>query len=177
MASGEPAMPLDADALLKPIKRVYRKVPARTTRAPEVGGQPHFFSPKQKLFLDTYSATLDVKKALEESKMRLQDVEKSDYLMAEVGYINQNAAFAHRNKAALGTHLRLMTKFEKDYDKSFKQADRNSLANTLARMSEANLRVAGEYSEAGDGGAVSGVQVVLNIGGAVTSVEEVAHGS
>lgn len=154
------------DDLTKPVgpqSVTSKKIPASTDNLANPDGEPHFFTKKQLTFLQSYAESLDIEKALSESGMRLQDVKKSDYLTNEIQYIEKAACLTHRNSAAKGNHLRLMQKFEDDYDGVKKQSDKNSLANTLARMSEANLRVAGEYSDQLDAAAVSGIQVVINM--------------
>lgn len=140
-----------------------RKVPVKATRLRERSGQPHFFTAKQRIFLDTLSRTLDYKQALKDSGLKPHQVQKSPYLMDEAKIILEASGFIHRKNAAMGNHLRLMDKFEKDYDTGPK-ADKPKYAGVLAKMSESCLKAAGEFGEDVEGSGASGVKVVINIG-------------
>lgn len=125
----------------------------------------HTFRPAHLKFLELYTETLDFAESCKQAGVRPASVRKSEYLMREIDLINEAAMYRHRTKSAMGTHQRLMQKFEDTFDRGDGKL-KGAMASTLARMSEANLRMAGEFSETRDSGGISGVQVVINIGGA-----------
>ena len=100
------------DDLLKPVgpqSVPAKKIPAAVDNLCDPDGKPHFFTAKQMNFLKSYASSLDIEAALAEAGMRMQDVEKSDYLKTEIAYIERSACMAHRNTAAKGKSLRTIT--------------------------------------------------------------------
>lgn len=158
---------LSKSDLLKPIsaRKVRLKVNRFLMPANRADAVPYFFAGNQVQFLEAYAECLDVKVACEKAGMTLAQVKKCPYIAEEVKNINQAAMFKHRVKSSLGTHFRLMQKFEGEFDKPLASADMKKAAmSTLARMSEASLRAAGEFGEQVENTGISGVQVVINIG-------------
>lgn len=127
-------------------------------------GRPHEFSGKHLKFLESYTQTLDFHESCKAAGVSPASVRKSEYLMREMDLINEAAMYKHRIASAAGTHQRLMAKFEKTFDGGDGKL-KGAMASTLARMSEASLRMAGEFDEARESSGISGVQVVINIGG------------
>ena len=162
--------------LLKPlsVRKVRLKVNKFLMPASRADAVPHYFSGNQVQFLEFYSELLDVKQACEKSGMTLAQVKRCPYLAQEIKSINQAAMFKHRVKSSLGTHFRLMDKWEKEFDKPLATADMKKAAmSTLARMSEAGLRAAGEFSENVEHTGITGVNVIMNFGADVSEVIQV----
>jgi hypothetical protein len=122
----------------------------------------YFFNQPQQVFLDAYSETLDFKESCKKAGLKPAAVKKNAYLIQEINYINQAAMAKHRSKAALGNHHRLMEKFENAFDKGDSKV-KSAAMGTLAKMSEASMKAAGEFVETVQNSAVSGVQVFINI--------------
>lgn len=122
------------------------------------------FNPKHLKFLDVYSETLDFSYACKESGLRRENILKNRHLAKEVEFINNMAALKYRNKVALATHQRLMEKFEDCHDSADDPKVAANYASTVARMSDANLRAAGEFHDHGTPKVGNAVQVVINIG-------------
>ena len=132
---------------------------------------PHFFSEKQVKFLEVYTETMDLVQACEASGLKPPQIRKNPYLMHEVALVNRTYMYQHRAKQALPRHERLMDKFEKEFDEGGVDLKKTAMS-TLARMSEAALRAAGEFSEKEQNTGISGVQVVINIGQSAQNSEE-----
>lgn len=147
------------DKLLEPI--ITRKV--REVIITD-NAKPHLFTPRHLSFLQSYTQTLDVDEALKQSGMTRWEVEKSDYLTAEVQLINECAMYKHRAATALGRHERLMDKMEQRFDTTHDDKTRASYGSILAKMSETSLKAAGEFGEKRENNGLTGVQVIINIG-------------
>lgn len=154
-----------------------RKIPAASIKfllpRADKSATPHFFTERHLRFLEAYAETLDMKTALDKSGMTRNQVTKSPYLTREVLMINQAAGMRHRNKISLGRHERLMEKFEGEFDGTYDKDYKKSMASTLARMSEASLKAAGEFTERQENTGITGVQVVINIGDGGQEVKSV----
>lgn len=147
-----------------PLRKVRLKVNKFLMPASKADAVPHFFNAKQVKFLEVYAETLDFERACKDSEMAPAQVKRNPYILNEIKEINQAAMFKHRGQAAKGTHLRLMDKFEKEFDNTKDVKLKSSAMSTLARMSEANMRAAGEFGDQQENTGISGVQVVINIG-------------
>lgn len=129
-----------------------------------VSKKPYKFSPKHMKFLDVYSETLDFSQAKRESGLRTDVIMKNRHLSREMKYIEEMAALRYRNKVAIGTHQRLMKKFEECHDGADDPKIAATYARTLASMSDAAMRAAGEYHDHGTPKVGNAVQVVINVG-------------
>lgn len=148
-----------------PVRAPRFKVNKFLSSSGKPGAAQHFFTPKHMQLLETYAETLDIEQALKKSGMTAAQVRKSVYLMEEIRLINQAAMLKHRSKAALGTHLRLMEKFEGILDDKNRDVKmRVAAMNNLARMSDSNMKAAGEYGDTPENTGITGVQVVINLG-------------
>lgn len=172
---------LTKEDLLKPLsaRKVRLKVNKFLMPASRADVTPHYFTGKQVQFLEAYSETLDYQEACKKSGLSLAGVKKCPYLVEEVKRINQAAMFKHRGKSALGNHHRLMEKFEREFDNKLASAEmKKASMSTLARMSEASMRAAGEFDDKGeDAGGVTGVRVVINIAAPESSEAKPTEGS
>jgi hypothetical protein len=162
--TGQTSPKLD-NSLLAPVS--MRKIRFTTTKFLEPVGSKnaaiHKFSPRHLKFLEVYAETLDYKKALRTAEMRAKDVTNSAYLLNEIKLINQAASLKHRNKSALGTHHRLMQKFEKQFDAEYGK-NKTPYASVLAKMSDTALKAAGEFTDHQENTGFAGIQVTINIG-------------
>lgn len=127
--------------------------------------QPYEFGPKHLKFMEVFTETLDHKEACKQSGLTYAQIQKNEYMMNEINLTLEAASFKHRVKAAMGTHQRLMSKFEKDYDDTGNPKMKAGLAATLAKMSEASLRSQGEFNDDKSSDNLSGLKLVFNFGG------------
>jgi hypothetical protein len=164
--NGEKSTEPSQHEMLKPlsVRKVRLKVNRFLMPASRKDVVPHYFTANQVKFLEAYAETLDIDMACERAGITKNSVKKSPYLAEEIKFINQASMFKHRAAAALGTHLRLMDKFEREFDTSWDPKVKSSMASNLAKMSEASMRASGEFSERVENTGISGVQVVINIG-------------
>ena len=85
-------------------------------------------------------------------------------MVNEIQLILEAASYKHRVKSAMGTHQRLMAKFEKRFDETLDGKLEGTLASVLAKMSEASLKAEGEFSDGSQNNVGVGLQIVMNIG-------------
>ena len=124
----------------------------------------HFYTKKEIEFLDVYAETLDKDAARKASGMTVRQIERNSYLAKEIRIIQKMVQKKHRLKTMKMNHLRMMEKFEEDYDKLKDEGDNRSavgMAGTLARMSETGMKATGDFHQEKDN--TSGMQVSINI--------------
>lgn len=125
-----------------PAKNVPETVPSQ-----KCDGEFHSFSKAEMEFLQAYSSCYDVDQAFTEARIerrRRSEILDDPYVKAEMVNIQQVWKYHGRMSAgfAAGNHMRLMGKFENEYNKSGR-SDKAKFAGTLAKMSEATLKSTG----------------------------------
>lgn len=151
--------------LLKPLP--VRKVRLRVNKylaAPGKAVKPHYFTEKQKKFMEVYAESLDFQKALKESGLTKNMVDKNDYLQQEIKLIEEAYLIQHRTNLAIGHHQRLFKKFERDYDRSENAKFKASMAGVLAKMSEAAMKANGDFADKEQVDTTNGIKVIMNFG-------------
>lgn len=117
-------------------------------------------------FLKEYALDMDAKRAAAAAGYSNPDygyrLVKKESLQPELARIHQvfirNLEMTAESASA--RHLKLMEKFERDYDRIEDYTERAKMASPLARMSDSYLKAAGAYKgENGD----SGTNIVINI--------------
>lgn len=125
-----------------PVKIVPDSVPSLQTE-----GALYVFKKREIDFLREYGNSLDEDVAFGQLGLdsRLKsEILNNAYVQQEMGRIQQ--AWRYRSRLsqdqAAGEHMRLMQKFEEDYDLQ-KTADKSKMAGVLAKMSEASMKATG----------------------------------
>jgi hypothetical protein len=133
---------------------------------PDLRGGKRLLTGKQKKFLVALSETGDGDEAAKIAGYKnLSEALESEFVAAEAERIQVAWGFEVRMNARFtsGEHMRLMDKFETEYD-GLKKDDKPKMAAVLAKMSDTSLKASGKMSaQGGDGG--STVNVQINIGG------------
>ena len=128
-------------------------------------GKTVLFTPKQKKFLEVLAeGGDDVAAAKAAGYKNLSEAMESDIVAAEMVRIQAAWSYEVRMNArfASGEHMRLMEKFENQYDESNKD-DKPKMAGVLAKMSDTSLKASGKMNPMNGSGA-SMVNVQINIG-------------
>jgi len=132
---------------------------------PTLRGGKKLLTPKQKSFLVSLSENGDANLAAAEAGYKsASEAFESEIVVAEAERIQNAWSYEVRMNArfASGEHMRLMDKFETEYD-GLKVAEKPKMAAVLAKMSDTSLKASGKMNPwAGEGGA--SVQVQINIG-------------
>lgn len=129
----------------------------------------HDFQAKDKLFLETYAETLDLKQALSVSGVTRERLNSKPFLLTQVDKITNLNMYSVQAKTVVGTHYRLLEKFEKDYDTAKEEGDsklQQGLASTLSRMTDTAMKASGDFAKSKEQGPLTNVQVVINMGDA-----------
>lgn len=117
-------------------------------------------------FLQVYTETLDLEKAWREAGYSSKRVPMNNgFVQEQMKFIEMNKRYSVQGALALENHHRLMNKFEDGYDEAVSVQDRKAAvgySSTLARMSEASMKAAGEFDEVSRDSSHTNIQV--NIG-------------
>lgn len=135
-------------------------------RVPDLRGGKKLLTTKQMKFLRVFGEALDKDDAARAAGYNdASTAMESEVIVAEMEKIQE--AWFHENrmnsKFASGEHMRLMEKFEKEYDSTGAKL-RPQVASVLAKMSETSLKASGKMDQNADQ-ARTQVLVQLNIGG------------
>lgn len=136
--------------------------------APDAVSRGNFdFTAKDKMFLELYAQTLDLKQAKKESGITTDRLNSNPFLLTQVDRITQLNMYSIQAKTIIGTHYRLMEKFEQDYDEAKVEGDsklQQGLASTLSRMTDTAMKASGEFFPEKEQQITTAVQVVINMG-------------
>lgn len=127
--------------------------------------RPIILTKKQKRFLHLAAQSGDEQAAAKEAGYKsVSEALESEYVSLELAKIQRAWAYEVRMDAkfASGEHMRLMEKFEKDYD-SLTSEDRSKMAAVLAKMSDTSLKASGKMSDLSAGNSER-VMVQINVG-------------
>ena len=136
-------------------------------RNAQIVAGPNKFTIKDKVFLETFSDTLDVQQSLKASGLTKSQLNHSPFLLTQIDDITKLNMYSIRSRTVIGTHYRLLEKFETDYDEAKSMGDgklQQGLASTLSRMTDTAMKASGDFATAKDQGAATNVQVVINMG-------------
>lgn len=139
----------------------------------DLRGGRRILTPKQKTFLVALAEGGDEQEAAKVAGYKsVHEALESEYVLAEVERIQKAWAYEVRMNAkfASGEHMRLMEKFEDDYNIA-KKDDKPKMASVLAKMSDTTLRASGKMG-GGEGVGGATVNVQINIGGSVPVSQE-----
>ncbi len=111
-------------------------------------GEVKIFTKPQLDFLRAYSQCYDEDQAFTEARIEKRhrsDILNEPHVKEEMQKIQRVWQFHGRMTAgfAAGNHMRLMSRFESEFDGSESHGDRAKFAGTLAKMSEASLKSTG----------------------------------
>lgn len=111
-------------------------------------GEVKVFTKPQLDFLRAYSQTCDEEVAFVEARIDRRyrnDMLEEPHVQKEMQKIQQVWRFQARLTAGFsaGNHMRLMEKFEDEYDSSDKKEEKARFAGTLAKMSEGTMKATG----------------------------------
>jgi len=125
------------------------------------------FSLKQMLFLKEYSKHLDADLAAKAVDVKERTVKKwlqTEAMRAEIMEIHSWWRWDIRmtSEAASSKHLKLMEKFEKDYN-SLDLGDKPKMATPLAKMSDIYMRATNSYKN--DDTSASNIIINIDLGG------------
>lgn len=133
---------------------------------PDLRGGKKKLTAKQLHYLRCYAETLDEGQAAKDSGYRgAFEAMESEIICREMERIQE--AWFHENrmnaKYCSGEHMRLMEKFETQYDK-LDEEDKPKMASVLAKMSDTALKATGKMNN-DQTGAGTTVLIQMNIGG------------
>lgn len=148
-----------------PVRRVQETVPSLTKK-----GEVYVFNGPTIKFFEAYTQSMDVEAAALAAGIDTRhrnEFLSNPYVIAEIDKIQRAWSLSHRMTVgfAAGEHMRLMEKFEGQFDKE-KGKVKSSYAGTLAKMSEAVMKGVGLIG-ADNAPTVPNVSIELNLGGKV----------
>lgn len=125
-----------------PVKLVPESVPSLQHE-----GEKYVYKKAEINFLREYASSLDEDVAFAQlglDSRRKSEILASPYVKAEMSRIQDTWRYRSRltQDVAAGEHMRLMEKFEGDYD-NLKVSDRPKMAGVLAKMSEGSMKATG----------------------------------
>lgn len=146
-----------------PVRRVRDKVPSL-----KKDGEVYVFNRQAIMFFEHYTQTMDVEKSLEAAGVegrRRSEFLDNPYIVGELDRIQQAWSLQHRMTVgfASGEHLRLMQKFENEFDRESGKV-KSSYAGHLAKMSEAAMKAVGLIGS-DNSPTVPNVSIHLSLGG------------
>lgn len=123
-----------------PARRVNPSVPSLKNE-----GEQYVMTNNAVRFLESYTQNLDEKKACQDAGIEYSNRDSvigNPHVQREMALIQRAWRYKGRLTAesAAGEHMRLMEKFEDNFDSAEKHGDKAKYAGTLAKMSEASMK-------------------------------------